>query len=146
MSNCSVDQRARKRQSRFCKRLASLIAVCKSERRKKSNSEAGQSTSLSRCAARFRLREMQRTVQIGGHDVGLWLARLSICQEFRSGPISFAVLRRSLAIQRTERAGNGASGSERHGRLRRELTVECGGSCRDTSGAIRPNENGMLDA
>jgi hypothetical protein len=40
MSNCSVDQRAPKRQSRSCKRLASLIAVCKSERRKKSNSEA----------------------------------------------------------------------------------------------------------
>jgi hypothetical protein len=40
MSNCSVDQRAPKRQSRSCKRLASLIAICKSERRKKSNYEA----------------------------------------------------------------------------------------------------------
>ncbi len=40
MSNCSVDQRGPKRQSRSCKRLALLIAVCESERRKKSNSEA----------------------------------------------------------------------------------------------------------
>jgi hypothetical protein len=40
MSDCSVDQRAPKRQSRSCKQLAALIAVCQSERRKKSNSEA----------------------------------------------------------------------------------------------------------
>jgi hypothetical protein len=40
MSNCSVDQRAPKRQSRSFNWLASLIAVYKSKRRKKSNSEA----------------------------------------------------------------------------------------------------------
>jgi hypothetical protein len=34
---------------------------------------------------------------------------------------------------------------ERHGRLRREVTVERGGSCRDTNRAMRPNENSMLD-
>jgi len=53
MSNCSVDQRAPKKQSRSCKRLASLIAICESECGKIEPWGAGHSTSLSRCAARF---------------------------------------------------------------------------------------------
>jgi hypothetical protein len=51
--------------------------------------------------------------------------------------ISLRLVDGALTVALSERS----EWDERHGRLRREVTVERGGSCRDTSGAIRPNEN-----
>src|SRR4029453_5264309 len=64
-----------------------------------------------------------------------WAGRVAAATE-RAGT-SESIFDGSLTVALSE----WSEWDERHGRIRREVTVGRGGSCRDTNAAIRPNEN-----